>query len=73
MVRRDSFINKIREHGYTYKSQQKRTYLWRKKGGTHHMSVPMAELLEDEYVTSVLGQAGCTRDEILAFIKSAQC
>jgi len=43
MVRRDRFINKIRKLGYTYKSRQKRMYLWRKKGGTHYMSVPMAD------------------------------
>ena len=35
MVRRDRFINKIRELKYSYKDQQKRTYLYRKTGGTH--------------------------------------
>lgn len=73
MVRRDGFINKIRELGYTYKSTQKRTYLWRKVGGTHYISVPKAELLEDDFVTSVLRQAGCTDDSIRSFIASAKC
>ena len=73
MVRRDSFINKIRELGYTYKSQQKRTYLWRKVGGTHYISVPMADLLADEFVTSSLRQAGCQDDAIRTFITSAKC
>lgn len=73
MVRRENFVNKIRELNYTYKSTQKRTYLWRKVGGTHRISVPMADLLEDEFVTSSLLQAGCLQAEIQAFIKSAKC
>ena len=72
MVRRESFINKIRELKYSYKSQQKRTYLYRKAGGTHYISVPMADLLEDEYVTSTLRQAGCNENEIRAFLTVAK-
>ena len=72
MVRRESFINKIRSLNYTYKSQQKRTYLWRKVGGTHYISVPMADLLEDEFVASALRQAGCPEDEIRSFLMSAK-
>lgn len=72
MVRRESFVNKIRSLNYTYKSQQKRTYLWRKVGGTHYISVPMADLLEDEFVTSALRQAGCTDEDIHAFLASAK-
>jgi hypothetical protein len=70
MVRRDTFINKIRELGYTYKGQQKRTYLWRKVGGSHRMFVPMAELLEEEFVANALRQAGLTDQESRAFISS---
>ena len=73
MIRRESFINKLRELKYTYKAQQKRTYLWRKIGGTHFVSVPMADLLEDEYVASTLRQCGCKDPEIQAFIGSAKC
>ena len=72
MVSRQSFINKIRELGYTYKSQQKRTYLWRKTGGTHYISVPMADLLEDEFVMSSLRQAGCRDEEISSFLTAAK-
>ena len=72
MVRRESFINKIRELKYSYKSQQKRTYLYRKTGGTHYISVPMADLLEDEYVMSTLRQAGCNDNEIRAFLSVAK-
>ena len=72
MVRRDSFINKLRKLNYTYKSQQRRTYLWRKVGGTHYVSVPMAEMLEDEFVTSSLRQAGCQEEDIKAFLASCK-
>ena len=72
MVPRESFINKIRELNYTYKSTQKRTYIWRKKGGTHFISVPMAELLEDEFVFTALKQAGESDASIRAFIASAK-
>lgn len=72
MVRRENFVNRIRELGYSYKSQQKRTYLYRRTNGTHYISVPMADLLEDEYVTSTLRQAGCTAEEIRTFLGSAK-
>jgi hypothetical protein len=71
MVRRETFINKIRELNYTYKTQQKRTYLWRKSGGTHYISVPMADLLDDEFVSSSLRQAGVSEEEIRSFLTAA--
>ena len=73
MVRRDSFINKIRELDYSYKTQQKRTYLYRRKNGTSYISVPMADLLEDEYVAHALRQAGCTEESIRSFIAACKC
>ncbi len=72
MIRRESFINKIRGLGYTYKTQQKRTTLWRQSGTTNFMSVPMRDWLSEEYVTSSLRQAGCTKEEIEAFLASAK-
>ena len=72
MVRRDKFINKIRELNYCYKGQQKRTYLYRKRGGTHYISVSMRELLEDIYVRSALHQAGLKDSEIEDFLKSVK-
>jgi hypothetical protein len=71
MVRREAFINKIRELNYTFKTQQKRTYLWRKIGGTHYISVPMADFLDDEFVTSSLRQAGVSEEEIRSFLACA--
>lgn len=72
MVRRDAYINKIRELKYTFKCQQKRTYLWRKINGTHYIPVPKADLLEDDFVISTLRQAGLKDAEIQSFLKCAK-
>lgn len=72
MVRREAFINKIHELRYTYKTQQLRTQLWRKRGGTHVMFIPLADLLEDDYVTGALRQAGVPDLDIKSFLASAR-
>lgn len=73
MVRRESFVNKIRTLKFTYKTQQKRTYLFRQSGTTNYISVPMKDLLEDEYVQNALRQAGCEKEEIASFLSAAKC
>jgi hypothetical protein len=72
MVHREAFINKIRELGYTYKSQQKRTQLYRKKGGTHRVFMPLADLLEDDFVKCSLRQAGLAPKDIESFLACAK-
>lgn len=72
MVHRDSYINKIRELGYVYKSQQKRTQLYRKKGGTHRIFVPLCQLLEDEFIMCTLRQAGLNDEDIKTFMACAK-
>jgi hypothetical protein len=72
MVRRESFINKIRTLDFKYKTQQKRTYLYRQSGTTNYISVPMADLLDDDYVRNALRQAGCKQQEIDSFLSSAK-
>ncbi len=72
MISKSHYINKIRSIGYTYKDRQKRTELWRKKGSTHYISVPLTDLLEEEFVISSLRQTGCKEEEIKVFIASAK-
>lgn len=72
MVRRETFINKIRSLGYTYKTTQKRTFLYRKSGTTEYIAVPRSELLEDEYVQHALRQAGLTGPEVECFLGIAK-
>lgn len=71
MIPRSHYINKIRELGYTFKERKKRIAIWRKQGGTHFISVPHTELLEEEFVISTLRQAGCNDDDIKALITAA--
>ncbi len=68
MVPRQTFINKIHELGYTYKDQLKRTQLFRKRGGTHCIFVPIKDLLSEEFVISTLRQAGESEDDIQSFV-----
>jgi len=72
MIRREVFVNKIRSLQYSFKSRQKRTFLYRRTNGTHYISVPMADLLEDEFVISALHQAGVGDTEIQSFLASAK-
>ncbi len=71
MIPRQRFIARIRSLGYAYKSTQKRTYLYRKAGGTHYLSVPMRDRLSETYVRSALTQAGCSESDIRAFLNDA--
>ncbi|MCY4661992.1 MAG: hypothetical protein OXF93_19615 [Acidobacteria bacterium] len=71
MIPRQRFIARIRSLGYAYKSTQKRTYLYRKAGGTHYLSVPMRDRLSETYVRSALAQAGCSESDIRAFLDDA--
>jgi hypothetical protein len=68
MIHRDAFVNKIRNLGYAYKDQLKRTYLYRKTGGTHCIYVKMSDLLDEEFVRNALRQAGTPSPDIEQFI-----
>jgi len=68
MIHRDAFVNKIRSLGYTYKDQLKRTYLYRKTGGTHCIYVKMCDLLDEEFIRNSLRQAGMSNPDIEQFI-----
>ena len=71
MIPRQRFIARIRSLRYAYKSTQKRTYLYRKAGGTHYLSVPMRDELSETYVRSALAQAGCSESDIREFLNDA--
>jgi hypothetical protein len=73
MLRKQYFVNKLRELGYTFKARQKRTELWRKKGGTHCVDVPLSNSLPETYVRMVMRQCGQTTTQIEAFIREAKC
>jgi len=66
MVRRQSFINKIRELDYSFKSERKRVFLYRK--GMHFIPVPKSDLLDEAFVANALRQAGVGNEEIQTFL-----
>ena len=68
MVLRDTYLNKIRELGYTLKAETKRVHIWRKRGGTHYIPVHKCDKLDDEFVKSTLAQAGQTQEQIKQFM-----
>lgn len=68
MVLRTTYLNKIRDLGYTLKAETKRVHIWRKKGGMHFIPVHKTDKLEDEFVKSTLSQAGMKDADIKAFI-----
>ena len=71
-VPRHVYINKIRELGYFYKAQQRRTFLYRLRGGLDFISVPRSEDLEDAWVETTLKRAGLTEEEAKKFIGAAK-
>ncbi len=74
MVRRDNFINKLRELGYKYKDQSDRMHEYKLVGGTNRIHIRKKEdPLSDEYVRSVLRQCGCRPEEIERFLATNQC
>jgi hypothetical protein len=72
MIPRNAFINKIRELGYVFKEQQRRTFLWRKKNSHRYIAIPKADLLDEEFVTTYLAREGLSSEEIQRFIGEAR-
>jgi hypothetical protein len=70
MVLRNTYINKIRDLGYTLNNETKRVHIFRKKGSTppHYIPVNKCDKLEDEFVRSTLRQAGVTPKDIETFM-----
>lgn len=71
-IPRPQFINKLRELTYTYKTRTKRISLWKKRGGTHYVSVPNTEKLTEPWVISTLRQCGLSDDEIRSLSEVSQ-
>ena len=45
MISREQFLNKLREIGYSYKGETRKSSKWKKDGGTHRVFVPKTALL----------------------------
>ena len=71
-VRKEVFVNKLRELGYSFKEQKKRIDLYRRNNPVHYVSIPRCDLLSEAFVQSALRQAGLTEDEIQEFIAAVR-
>ncbi len=69
-IPRQQFIKSLRELGYKFDHQAKRTFVYRKIGGTHHVAVPQQELLDERNIHSILRQCGCTDSKIREIMES---
>jgi hypothetical protein len=72
MVPRQAFVNKIRELGFAFKAQQRRTYLYRQTNGLLYIAVPKSDLLEEEWVAIELRRTGQTKEQVQKFIGEAK-
>jgi len=70
MLKRERFVNKIRELGYSLKKETPATHLY--KRGTHPVFVPKTDLVSETYVRATLETCKCSLDEIEAFIRNAK-
>ena len=72
MISKAHFVNKLRELGFTFKTQAKRVDIWRLKGGTQYVSVRRKKKLSEAWVILTLRNLGVCADEIQEFIKSSK-
>lgn len=67
-MRRDRVISKLRELGYTFRQDAWRVQMFRHPVTMHVIQVRKRDDIDDDWVRSVLRQAGCSKDETERFI-----
>ncbi len=70
MPKREHFINKIREIGFSYKTQAKRRSIW--KRGEEVLMLPSWKELPEDYCRIELEMRGVSNKEIEEFIRSSK-
>ena len=70
-VLREHLIAKVKTLGYRYKRETERVTLWVKSGVPQPIPIQKRKQFHEETVRSILGQAGCDRDEVEKFIGDA--
>lgn len=68
VIPRDALCNKLHELGYSFKRQADRVCIYKRPGNPSFATVPRRDLLDEQYVGTQLRLAGCSPDEIEAFI-----
>jgi predicted RNA binding protein YcfA (HicA-like mRNA interferase family) len=69
-MRRERFINKIRDLGYKFKRDAWRIQVWKHPQTMHVIEPRKKDDLDDDWVRSVLRHAGCSKEDIEAFIRN---
>lgn len=72
MIKRQHFVNKLRELGFKFARQAPRVELWRQRGSGNVISVPRRDLIPEMQAKITLHQCGCGQSEIEAFIAAAK-
>lgn len=70
-MRRERIIAKLRELGYKFKRDAWRVQIFRNPATMHLVQVRKRDDVDDDWVRSVLKQAGCSKEEIERFL--GQC
>lgn len=71
MISKRHFVNKLKDLGYVFKEQLHYQERYRLKGGVHIIHIPRRDKLDEDFIRSTLKQAGCSTEEIHAFIRDA--
>jgi hypothetical protein len=70
-MRRDRIISKLRELGYGFKRDAWRVQIFRHPVTLDVIAVRKRDDIDDDWVRSVLRQAGCSKEDIERFIGQA--
>jgi hypothetical protein len=65
-------VNKLRELKYVFQDRRHRVDLWRKKGGTHCVTLPRKNHMSETAVRSTLQQCGVAIPEIDQFVRDTK-
>ena len=68
-VNKRQLVNCLRQRGYTFKRQGKRREVWKKKGGTTRVFVPMKASIDSREAVVVLKQAGLSSEQVDEFLR----
>lgn len=68
MIDRKPYLRKIREFGYRFARQQKRTALYRQANGVNYLTMPRTGPLDEIFVRESLLQIGVEREDVDKFL-----
>lgn len=70
-VSREQVLNRLREANYTFNRKGKRDELWKKRGTTDYVSLPVNAVYPEPFIRSLFQNAGLTETQINQFLAAA--